>query len=151
MKKAEEKKEAEAKKKQERPAKNKSGWTWPVPSSRNITSRYGYRTIFGKRSFHYGLDIAAPTGTKIVAIKGGVVLACSRNKISGKYVSVDHGDGYVSSYRHLSRYAVEPGQSVSAGQVVGYMGSTGRSTGPHLHLDIKVNGKFVNPLKYVSP
>ncbi|NLK01620.1 MAG: peptidoglycan DD-metalloendopeptidase family protein [Clostridiaceae bacterium] len=154
-KKAEEKKEAEAKKKQERPAKNKSGWTWPVPSSRNITSRYGYRTYYlkGKKmsGFHYGLDIAAPTGTKIVAIKGGVVLACSRNKISGKYVSVDHGDGYVSSYRHLSRYAVKPGQSVSAGQVVGYMGSTGRSTGPHLHLDIKVNGKFVNPLKYVSP
>ncbi len=148
--KAEKKKKAEAEK-QKSTTKNKSGWTWPVPSSRKITSRYGYRTIFGKRSFHYGVDIAAPMGTKIVAIKGGVVLACSSNNISGKFICVDHGGGYLSYYRHLSRYAVKPGQSVSAGQVIGYMGSTGRSTGPHLHLDIEINGRKVNPLKYISP
>ncbi len=126
------------------------GWTWPVPSSKRITSYYGYRTIFGARSFHYGIDIAAPTGTKIVAAKPGVVLICTYHSISGNYVGIDHGGGVITYYRHLSKFACKAGQKVAAGQLIGYIGSTGRSTGPHLHFDIRINGTYVNPLKYVS-
>lgn len=144
-------KKAETKnKKSVKASSGKSGWLWPVPSSRNITSYYGYRHIFGSRSFHYGVDIAAPVGTKIVAIKSGVVLICGSNRVSGKYVSIDHGQGIISSYRHLSGFAVKAGQRVSAGQTVGYMGSTGRSTGPHLHIDISVSGRYVNPMRYIG-
>ncbi len=129
---------------------SKSGWTWPVPSSSRISSNYGYRYIFGARQFHAGIDIPAAMGNKIVAAKSGVVLKCSSSKNEGNYVTIDHGGGIISKYKHLSKYGCKAGQRVSAGQVIGYIGSTGRSTGPHLHFEIIINGKTVNPLKYVS-
>ncbi|HHU07447.1 MAG TPA: peptidoglycan DD-metalloendopeptidase family protein [Clostridiaceae bacterium] len=131
------------------PSVSKSGWVWPVPSSSRISSYYGYRLIFGARQFHRGIDIPAPSGNKIVSTKSGVVLKCSSSKNEGNYVTIDHGNGILSKYKHLSRYGCSSGQRVSAGQVIGYIGNTGRSTGPHLHFEIIINGKNVDPLKYL--
>ncbi len=127
---------------------SKSGWTWPVPASRSISSYYGYRNLFGYR-LHTGIDIPASKGSKVVATKSGVVLRCSRSTNEGNFVTVDHGNGFISVYKHLSKYGSSPGQRVSAGQTIGYVGNTGRSTGPHLHFEIQKNGKAVNPLNYV--
>ena len=96
------------------------------------------------------MDLAAPENTPIVASRTGIVTAATYSKTGGYYVSINHGDGFSSVYMHMTRYVVKAGQAVSAGQVIGYVGSTGVSTGNHLHFGIAYNGKYVNPANYVN-
>lgn len=131
-------------------APSSGGWVTPC-SYTVLTSAYGWRThpITGKQSFHNGVDLANVQGTPIYAAKSGTVTVATYNGVYGYYVQINHGDGFSSLYGHLTHYIVGVGQSVSAGQVIGYMGSTGWSTGPHLHFTIYYNGNTVNPMNYI--
>lgn len=117
----------------------------PLATYSYISSYYGMRN--GK--MHTGVDFAAPAGTKIYAWKAGKVIQASWSGGYGNFIVIQHNDGTVSRYAHCSRYACSKGDTVSKGEVIGYVGTTGNSTGNHLHLEIKVNGKFVNPLNYL--
>lgn len=127
------------------------GWIRPC-KYKLLTSPYGWRThpVYGDRRFHSGVDLAGSEGTAIYAARSGTVTTATYNGTCGYYVTINHGDGYSSSYLHLTGYTVSVGQKVSQGQVIGYMGSTGVSTGPHLHFSIYYNGSTVNPAKYIS-
>ena len=132
-------------------APSSSGWVSPVSSYR-LTSPFGMRLhpIQKVWKMHNGVDMAAPQGTPIYAAKAGKVTTTSYQAGgAGYYVSINHGDGFSSIYMHMTHYIVSPGQYVSAGQVIGYVGSTGGSTGPHLHFGISYNGTYVNPMNYV--
>ena len=123
-------------------------WRWPAPGYGRISSKFGWRSW--SHSYHKGIDIAAPSGANIVASNAGKVVVSSFNAGGyGNYVIIDHGGGYMTVYGHFSRRCVSVGQQVSRGQVVGLCGSTGRSTGPHLHFEIRVNGVAQNPLNYL--
>ena len=98
---------------------------------------------------HQGIDIAAPTGTPIVAAKAGDVIFAGGMGGYGNCVIIDHGGGFSTLYGHQSRIAAGDGQSVERGQVIGYVGSTGHSTGPHLHFETRVNGSAQNPRRYL--
>ncbi len=126
-------------------------WTMPCQYVR-LSSPYGYRVhpIDGTWKFHSGVDLAGPEGTPIVATRDGTVTAAAYHSGNGNYVTINHGDGFSSSYLHMTHYVVKSGDYVSAGQVIGYMGSTGVSTGPHLHFTIYYNGSTVNPAKYLK-
>jgi murein DD-endopeptidase MepM/ murein hydrolase activator NlpD len=115
-----------------------------------VTSGYGYRVhpIYGYRRFHAGVDIGAPTGQAIVAVRAGKVVHAGPMGTYGNLVVVDHGDGFTTAYAHQSRVAVRAGERVRAGQAVGRVGSTGASTGPHLHYETRVNGEPVDPMRY---
>ena len=123
---------------------------WPVAQStrQKISSGYGMRNdpFHGRRSFHGGIDIAAATGTPVLASAEGTVSKVAHGKGLGKYVAVQHRDGTESYYGHLSAQHVRQGQRVMQGQKVGELGSTGRSTGPHLDYRIKKNGETFNPM-----
>ena len=109
--------------------------------------------MYGTWKFHSGVDLAGPQGTPIVATRDGTVTMAKTgyNGGNGNYVTINHGDGFSSSYLHmLENRQVSKGQSVKAGQIIGYMGSTGISTGPHLHFTIYYNGATVNPASYLS-
>lgn len=121
------------------------GFKWPAPGYGNITSPYGMR--WGK--LHKGIDIGAPTGAKIIASNEGKITTSAYNSSYGNYVIINHGGGYMTVYAHLSKRLVSVGQYVAKGQTIGLCGSTGHSTGPHLHFEIRVNGTAVNPQKYV--
>ncbi len=123
---------------------------WPVPGHHRITSPFGYRIhpILKYRKFHTGVDIGAPNGTPVVSAASGTVIASRFMGSYGNCVMIDHG-GKVTVYGHLSSRAVSPGQSVSAGETIGYVGSTGMSTGAHLHFEVRVNGAVQNPLNYL--
>lgn len=129
------------------------GITWKMPISYNaFTSAFGWRThpISGTRKFHYGVDLAAPTGRPIYATRAGTVSVASYQAGgAGNYVQINHGDGYRSIYMHMTHYIVGVGEYVAQGQVIGYCGSTGGSTGPHLHFGISYNGSYVNPANYI--
>ena len=129
------------------------GIKWKVPMSYTaFTSAFGWRIhpIKGYRKFHYGVDLAAPTGTPIYATRAGTVDTASYQAGgAGNYVQINHGDGYRSIYMHMTRYVVKKGQHVTQGQLIGYCGSTGGSTGPHLHFGISYNGTYVNPANYI--
>lgn len=131
-------------------APSSGGWVSPC-SYTALTSAYGWRIhpITGKESFHNGVDLANVQGTPIYAAKSGTVTVATYNGVYGYYVQINHGDGFSSLYGHLTHYIVSVGQNVSAGQVIGYMGSTGWSTGPHLHFTIYYNGGTVNPMNYI--
>ena len=131
-------------------APSSGGWVTPC-SYTVLTSAYGWRThpITGKQSFHNGVDLANVQGVPIYAAKSGTVTVATYNGVYGYYVQINHGDGFSSLYGHLTHYIVGVGQYVSAGQVIGYMGSTGWSTGPHLHFTIYYNGNTVNPMNYI--
>lgn len=123
-------------------------WKWPSPGYTRITSKFGWRSW--SQSYHKGIDIGAPTGANIVASNSGKVVTSSYNSGGyGNYIIIDHGGGYLTVYGHLSRRSVSVGQQVNRGQVIGLCGSTGRSTGPHLHFEIRVNGVAQNPLNYL--
>lgn len=129
------------------------GISWKVPINYSaFTSPFGWRIhpIYGTKKFHYGVDLAASTGTPIYATRSGTVDTASYNGSAGYYVQINHGDGYRSIYMHMTHYIVSSGQHVSQGQVIGYCGSTGGSTGPHLHFGISYNGSYVNPANYIS-
>ncbi len=130
-----------------------NGVTWLVPCSYvRISSPYGWRIhpIYGDYRFHHGIDLAAPAGTPIYATRSGKVTVATYSNSAGYYVNVDHGDGFMSRYLHMTHYVVSPGQQVSAGQLLGYVGNTGASKGNHLHLSIYYNGASVNPADYIK-
>lgn len=131
-------------------APSSGGWVTPC-SYTALTSAYGWRIhpITGKESFHNGVDLANGSGTTIYAAKSGTVTVSTYNSVYGYYVQINHGDGFSTLYGHLTHDIVDVGQYVSAGQVIGYMGSTGWSTGPHLHFTIYYNGGTVNPMNYI--
>ncbi len=128
------------------------GWVSPVAKgSYRITSPFGMRVhpILGYARMHNGVDMAAPKGTPVYAAKSGKVTVAGWGSQAGNYVSINHGDGFASIYMHLTHYIVSAGTYVNAGQVIGYVGSTGLSTGPHLHFGISYNGTYVNPMNYI--
>lgn len=125
---------------------------WPAPASHIITSTYGGRSypLGGGYNYHLGTDIGAGYGTPVLAYQGGTVLIASYHWSYGNYVVVDHGNGLSTLYAHMSALTVSAGQSVSAGQQVGLVGSTGSSTGPHLHFEVRINGSNVDPAPYLG-
>ena len=125
---------------------------WPIPGHYTITSNYGMRThpITGVYKLHTGVDISAKTGDNFVAMAYGVVTKAGYNSAYGNMVIIDHGGGVQTLYAHGSSIEVEVGDIVNAGDVVLKVGSTGYSTGPHAHFEIRINGETVNPLDYVS-
>lgn len=132
---------------------NTSGATWLVPCSYvYVSSPFGDRDqpTAGASTNHKGVDLAAASGTPIYATRSGTVTIARSSSSAGNYVTINHGDGYSSVYMHMTNYVVSVGQSVSAGQLIGYVGSTGISTGPHLHFGITYNGTYVNPALYVN-
>ena len=116
-----------------------------------ITSRFGYRKspFTGKRSFHSGLDISNRPGTKIITTADGRVTYAAEKMYFGNLVIIDHGYGKVTKYAHNKKILVKKGQKVKRGDVIALMGNTGKSTGPHLHYEVRINGAPVNPLKYI--
>lgn len=126
------------------PVTGSGRFLWPVSGGGRITSRYGQRG----RSFHYGVDIAAAKGTPVVAADDGVVTHSGWAGSYGILVTIDHGNGYVTKYAHNSQTLVSVGQKVKKGAQIAKMGSTGNSTGPHVHFEVLKNGKNVNPLSF---
>ena len=129
---------------------SESGFLWPLPGRYNLSSLYGSRKhpVTGKANNHTGIDVPAPSGTSILACKSGVVTTSTYNNSYGNYVVVSHSDGTSTLYAHMSRRNASKGQTVSQGQVIGYVGTTGSSTGNHLHLEIRVNGSRRDPINY---
>ena len=129
-----------------------SNLQWPVPSCTLITSRFGYRVAptTGASTYHGGLDIGAGMGASIVAAGAGDVIYAGANGGYGNCVMIDHGNGVVTVYAHMSSIGVSYGQYVTAGQYVGAVGSTGVSTGPHCHFEIRINGALTDPAGYFS-
>lgn len=128
------------------PSPSGSGsFSWPVTGT--ITSPFGWRSnpFGGGPEFHQGLDIAAPSGTTVTAAASGTVIMAQWYGGYGNYILIDHGGGYSTGYGHLSAMYVSSGQAVTRGQAIGAVGSTGQSTGPHLHFEIRIAGKPVDP------
>ncbi|WP_072448272.1 murein hydrolase activator EnvC family protein [Blautia sp. Marseille-P3201T] len=125
-------------------------FTWPCPASHNVTSPFGDRNspTAGASSNHKGIDIGAGSGSSIVAAASGTVTVSTYSESAGNYVTIDHGNGFHTVYMHASALYVKAGQKVSAGQQIAAVGSTGYSTGPHLHFGIMKNGVYVNPMNY---
>ncbi|MCF0150832.1 MAG: peptidoglycan DD-metalloendopeptidase family protein [Firmicutes bacterium] len=123
---------------------------WPAPASTVITSPFGYRIhpILKVNKFHTGIDIGAGLGTDIVAANAGNVISACYNSGYGYMVMIDHGGGIVTLYAHCSKLLVSTGTKVTRGQVIAKVGSTGNSTGPHLHFEVRVNGEYKDPMTY---
>ncbi|NLG52590.1 MAG: peptidoglycan DD-metalloendopeptidase family protein [Clostridiales bacterium] len=124
---------------------------WPTPGYTRITSPYGNRfdPIFKRNKKHTGIDIGAPAGAKIVAANTGTVITAGYSSQGyGNYVIIDHGGGKSTLYAHMSKIATRKGKKVTKGDTIGYVGSTGYSTGPHLHFEVLINGDDVNPMNY---
>jgi len=122
------------------------------PCEGRISSPFGKRQhpISGQGDFHNGIDIAAPLGTEIKAIESGVIEKCEYNQYSGNFVVIRHNDSTTSSYAHMATADVSVGQEVSKGDIIGIVGSTGSSTGPHLHMEIRIDKNAVNPMEYLA-
>ena len=137
----------------ERPSWYPTGtYIWPLYG--NITSYFGYRSVFGSYSYHDALDIAASYGTTIKASDGGTVVWAGTGTGGywsyGKYVVIDHGNGMRTIYAHCSSLLVSAGDHVYQGQAIAKVGMTGRTTGPHCHFEMQMNGTPVNPLSYLG-
>ncbi|MFA9424625.1 MAG: M23 family metallopeptidase, partial [Sedimentibacter sp.] len=126
--------------------------TWPVPGNYRITSPFGgrYDPISGVWSNHGGTDIAAPNGSAIVAVNSGVVIYAGWHYSYGNYIIVDHGGGISTLYAHCSKLLASKGQAVERGETIALIGSTGYSTGNHLHFEVRVNGVRVQPMDYLK-
>ena len=126
-----------------------SGFQWPVNGS--VTSGFGYRVhpIYGTRRLHQGIDVSGGSGTPIAAAKGGTVLSAGWRGGYGNAVVLSHGDGVTTLYAHQSSMNVSSGDQVSRGDIIGWVGSTGASTGPHLHFEVRINGSAVDPRPYL--
>ena len=127
-------------------------YIWPLPGY-SPGSAYGWRKhpIWGDMRFHHGEDIGAPTGVPILAADSGIATVIPNNGDGyGNYVIINHGGGRTTLYAHMSAFAISNGQSVTQGQTIGYVGSTGNSTGPHLHFEVRVNGASTDPKSYFS-
>lgn len=125
---------------------------WPVPGVSRITSEFGYRIhpVLKYKKMHTGLDIGAPSGTTVVAANGGTVIMAGWNNSYGNLVMIDHGGGIVTLYAHNSSLLVNTGDVVKRGQAVAKSGSTGMSTGPHVHFEVRVNGEYKNPREWLG-
>ena len=136
------------------PASVTDGITWVIPCNYiMITSPYGYRNspFTGQPgSWHGGIDLGAYKNTPIYATRSGTVTIATYDAGAGYYVNINHGDGFSSVYMHMTHFVVSTGEKVSSGQVIGYVGSTGMSTGPHLHFGLSYQGKTVNPADYIN-
>jgi murein DD-endopeptidase MepM/ murein hydrolase activator NlpD len=128
------------------------GFLIPVASYSQITDAYGWRIhpVFHDRRFHTGIDFACGAGTEIYASKSGTVTTAAYDDGYGYYVTVNHGDGYSTLYGHMTNYIVSAGDYVKQGQVIGYVGTTGWSTGPHMHFGVYYNSDTVNPMEYMT-
>ena len=124
-------------------------WVWPVRGQ--ITGGFGERMdpLSGEGAFHAGVDISAPSGTEVESAADGIVVLAERESGYGNEIRVDHGAGITTRYGHLSKIYVVLGQQVERGQIIGTVGATGRTTGPHLHYEVRVRQTPVNPLKYL--
>ena len=125
---------------------------WPAPSYTRISSPYGYRIhpIYNAKKFHSGVDLAAPGGTNILAAENGKVISAGWNGGYGNCLVVDHGGGISTLYAHASRLLVSKGAYVTKGQVIAKVGTTGNSTGNHLHFEVLINGKTTDPMAYIK-
>jgi murein DD-endopeptidase MepM/ murein hydrolase activator NlpD len=123
---------------------------WPVPGY--ISSKYGYRNHpkSGRRQLHTGVDISTPLGTEVLATADGVVTFSGKTRLSGNVLVIEHGRGFSTAYAHNKKNLANVGQRVNRGEVIGLAGSTGRSTGPHVHYEIWKDGRHVNPSKYLE-
>ena len=130
-----------------------TGTSWRIPCSyTKLTSPFGSREqpTAGASTYHQGVDLSAPEGTPVYASRGGQVSTATFGSAAGYYVKINHMDGFSSIYMHLKNYVVSPGQNVSQGQLIGYVGKTGVATGFHLHFGISYNGAYVNPASYIA-
>ncbi len=118
---------------------------WPLPGCMQISTPFGVPDAFGNPG-HKGIDIPAPEGTPILAAHSGTVQMTATSDSYGNQVLLDSGSGISTRYAHMTRYVVTSGQTVTAGQVIGYVGSTGLSTGNHLHFEVSINGELVDPM-----
>lgn len=125
-------------------------FVWPSAASTRVTSSYGAREKpnAAATSMHRGIDIGAPSGSNVLAADAGTVIVAGTGKSYGNYVVIDHGNGYTTLYAHNSRLCVSVGDSVTRGQVIAKCGSTGNSTGPHIHFEVSKNGSLVNPMNF---
>lgn len=123
---------------------------WPVPSSSRVTSKYGYRIhpVYGTQKFHSGIDIGAPQGVQVLAAADGVVTLAATNGGYGQCVIINHGSGLATLYGHNSQLFVKQGDKVKKGDLIAYVGSTGVSTGPHLHFEVRENGATRDPMGF---
>lgn len=129
------------------------GHSWPIDAQQQrLSSNFGMRSdpFTRKPAFHQGIDIATKHGTAVKTSADGIIKDVGEHSRLGRYVRVDHGDGVETQYGHLSQQSVRKGQRVRQGQTIGAVGSTGRSTGPHLDYSIRIDGEPVNPLQAVS-
>ena len=124
----------------------------PCPNYTRISDDYGNRMhpILNVEKFHNGVDFAAPSGSPILAAYDGDVVAAGYSSSMGNYIMIDHGDSLYTIYMHASALYVSTGQSVGKGDKIAAVGSTGRSTGPHLHFGVRLNGNYVSPWKYLK-
>lgn len=129
------------------------GFPYTAPLAGEITGKFGYRThpILGEELFHYGLDIAAESGTEIHAFADGEVTVVGESSELGKYVVLAHGTEYTTLYAHCSEITAASGKQVTMGETVAKVGSTGQSTGPHLHFELQRGNTFLNPIYYAAP
>ena len=123
-----------------------------MPTEGHITSRFGYRKspFTGRIGLHKGIDISNKKGTPIMAAADGVVSFAGSRGLFGQIITIDHGHGLVTYYAHLSKFLKKEGVRVKKGEIIAEMGSTGRTTGPHLHYEVRLNGVSVNPIKYIE-
>lgn len=137
-----------------KPVKDYSSQTFqfPVPGHTRISSPFGMRRhpVTGQYKLHSGTDFPAPKGTTVLAAKSGTVVKSQMTNAYGNYIIINHGGGMMTAYAHLSQRCVSVGDTVEKGQKIGCVGSTGWSTGPHLHFEVIINGSFVNPMNYFS-
>lgn len=127
-------------------------FAWPAPSYTRISDDYGYRIhpILNVKQFHNGVDMAAPGGSPILAAYNGTVVSAAYSSTMGNYIMIDHGDNLYTIYMHASALYVSKGQEVVKGQKIAAVGTTGRSTGNHLHFSVRLNGSYVSPWNYLS-
>lgn len=135
-----------------KPGKDTPKFIYPLPQKVSVGSGFGFRIhpVTGEKKMHSGVDLGLPTGTPIYAVADGVVESSGDLGNCGKGVRINHSGGYMSVYCHASKLEVQTGQGVKSGQTIALVGSTGMSTGPHLHLGIKKNGEWIDP-KTVVP
>lgn len=133
--------------------KGNTNFIWPCPASGRISSAFGDRSspTEGASTNHKGIDIPAPSGSSIVAVADGKVVISTYSYSAGNYIMIDHGGGLTTVYMHCSQLLVKEGETVKQGQTIAKVGSTGYSTGPHLHFGVRSGGSYVNPSGYVSP